>query len=174
VVVSSLSQRVSMHRLLAFLCAIIFAGPAAAHDLGATTKVRDGRVELEAYFDDDKPARGAQVVVNDLSGNVIAQGRTDQEGRWSFAVPGQASYEITVDAGDGHRVVVSSTRAAERPSRTQFTRTPWVKIGLGLGLIALGAFGLQAALRRSRQAKDEAANRASSSSPAHPSPPGPT
>jgi nickel transport protein len=142
-----------MRRQLALLFVLTMVSQASAHDLDAAYKIRDGRVELEVYFDDNTPARNANVIVRDSSGNIIAQGKTDHEGRWSFPVPGRENYEIVVDTGDGHRKVIESTRGSDHPSRAEFTRTPWVKMILGFLLIALAAFGVQAALRRSRSAK---------------------
>jgi nickel transport protein len=165
-----------MHRpffVLAALSCLALTSRASAHDLGATYTIRDGRVEIEAYFDDDTPAAAARVAVTDSAGKLVAEGKTDRAGRWSFPVPADENYRIVVDHGDGHRHVIDVGRGGSQPSRTEFTRTPWIKIGLGLFLIALVAFGLGAALR-TRRMKREALNRDIPATPAHPSPPGPT
>src|SRR5262245_27201137 len=132
-----------------------------AHNLGHECKIRGGRVEVEAYFSDDTSAVGASIVVQDASEQTIAQGRTDRDGKWSFELPEPGKYRVIVDAGDGHRSTSfltvpgkdSEASGSDRPTRAEFTRTPWVKLGIGLGLIALVAFGIQAALRQSRAAK---------------------
>src|SRR5262245_6675650 len=140
---------------LAVLSSLALALPSAAHDLGATYRIRDGRVEIEAYFTDDTPAAGASVAVMGMAGKVITEGKTDRAGRWSFPVPAEETYQIIIDNGDGHRHVIDVGRSVSEPSRAEFTRTPWIKIGLGLFLIALVAIALQAGMRRSRSAKRE-------------------
>ena len=130
--------------------------PVSAHAISAECQIRKDRVELEAYFNDDTPARHAKVVVTNSDQKAFAEGMTDDYGRWSFPTPGPGRYAVTVDAGDGHRVTVSlavpetpgDTAASDGPSRDVFTRTPWLGAGLGLLVIALAAVGLRAAVRR--------------------------
>ena len=52
-------------RFAALLVALIAAAPAHAHALGATAKRVGDRVEVEAYFSDDTPARDAAVMVRE-------------------------------------------------------------------------------------------------------------
>jgi hypothetical protein len=87
---------------MSFLVAAI-PGPVWAHALGADCRLRGGRVEVEAFFDDDTPARNAQVSVVDADKETVAQGKTDGAGRWSFPLPAPGQYKVIVDAGAGHR-----------------------------------------------------------------------
>ena len=139
------------------LLMLVAAAPVSAHAISAECQIRKDRVELEAYFNDDTPARHAKVVVTNSDQKAFAEGMTDDYGRWSFPTPRAGRYAVTVDAGDGHRVVVSLTvpatpgdamAAGDGPSREEFTRTPWLGVGLGLLVIALAAVGLRAAVRR--------------------------
>jgi nickel transport protein len=145
----------------AVILLLLVASPAWAHNLGAECKIRGGRVELEAYFDDDTPARNAKVTLRDASSHVLVEGTTDHDGRWSIPVPKPGNYQVIVDAGDGHRhqqgltvvdrgAATGSTIAGGGPSRDEFTRTPWLKIALGLALITLATGGVYACLRRTR------------------------
>ncbi len=88
------------------LSPLLATRPAAAHGLGAECKLRDGRVQVEAYFDDDTVAADARIVVRDAAQNITAEGRTDAKGLWSFAAPAAGLYRVTVDAGAGHRTTV--------------------------------------------------------------------
>ena len=45
----------------------------------------------------------ALIVVKNEHGDIIIQGRTDEKGVWSFDRPGAGRYEVSVDAGAGHR-----------------------------------------------------------------------
>jgi nickel transport protein len=141
---------------LTLLWLLTLAGPASAHGLGAECRLVGQRVEVEAYYDDDSPAVNAKVAVRDSAQAVVAEGRTDAEGRWSCARPAAGRYEVTVDAGGGHRMKVPMTipaetsrelsasaaeapptveRISEGPGREEFTRTPWLKLGIGLAVI---------------------------------------
>ncbi len=151
-----------MSRMLAAalgLAAVFGAVPrAAAHALGADCRVQAGRVELEAYYDDDTPAREAKVRVHDDGGQVVADGRTDAEGRWSFARPAPGHYRVVVNAGAGHRKELGVTipgpaetapavAVSAEPTRAEFTRFPWLKLGIGLAVIG----GVAAAFLLSRR-----------------------
>ncbi len=152
------------------LAAVLGGAPrAAAHALGAECRLQGGRVELEAYYDDDTPARAAKVRVEDGARRVVAEGKTDAEGRWSFAQPAPGRYRVLVDAGVGHRKEVDVTIPAApgdpvatanqppvtvsaEPTREEFTRFPWLKLGIGLGVIGgvAAAFLLSRRVRRSQ------------------------
>jgi nickel transport protein len=156
---------------------LVFAVPVSAHALGAECKVRGDRVEVEAYYDDDTPARNARVTVLGAGQETVAQGRTDARGRWTFPIPAAGSYQVVVNAGAGHLTKIQITVPAgsrpaapgaglpggedpdreisadaapvvlsEGPSRAAFTRFPWLKVGIGLGVI--GVLGLAAWLAR--------------------------
>jgi nickel transport protein len=154
--------------VLALSSLLVYALPASAHALGAECKLRGGRVEVEGYYDDNTPARDARVTVRDAAGQTVADGRTDDKGRWSFPAPEPGRYHVIVDAGAGHRAVVSvtvpeaasapptftstpdagpgppaETVISEGPGRAEFTRVPWTKIAIGFAVIA----GLAAAAR---------------------------
>src|SRR5262249_7881431 len=131
---------------------------ASAHALGAECKVVGGRAEVTAYYDDDTPAIGARVRVLDAGKATVAEGSTDAQGRWTFPLPPPGAYQVVVDAGMGHlarvKVVVPATSAegtlSTGPGREEFTRAPWLKVGIGLGAIGLFCLALWLARRRPR------------------------
>lgn len=153
---------------LALLCLLSIAPAAPAHGLGAQCKLRGGRVELEAYYDDDTPAARARVRILDVEGQVAVEGFTDAEGKWSFPRPQPGRYRVVVDAGAGHRTEqnmtipnqgdvglgAASTPISEGPSREQFTRFPLVNVLIGL--IAILAFGLAAWIGLRQKAESRA------------------
>ena len=130
---------------------------ASAHAIGVDARIVGDRVRVEAYFDDDTPARGAKVEVLDGELLVVAEGRTDEKGHWTFAKPKPGKYTVRVDAGDGHAAkttiaiageVEESKSLSDGPSRESFTG--WQRLactGVGLAVIA----GLTAALRLARR-----------------------
>jgi hypothetical protein len=155
--------------LLVLVVAAFSAPRADAHALGADCRIRGESVLLEAYFSDDTPARHAKVEVKDAAGNVFIEGQTDDDGRWSFALPAAGVYQVAVDAGMGHRTTVALSVSAEQfaaggtgksegvrvgagPGREGFTRIPWLRVALGLGVIAGLAAALHLWFRRSQAA----------------------
>src|SRR5438128_521802 len=143
--------------LLALLAFGVIAAEARAHGLGVGWKVREGRIHVAAFFDDDTAPRYALVLVRNAVGDTIANGKTDTEGEWSFPTPKAGEYEVIVDAGGGHRtarkLIVRATGAEERqleftePShehqtaepgvvveggdqRSEFTQFPWLRLAI--------------------------------------------
>ncbi len=146
---------------LALLLVPLTARPAPAHALGAECKVRGDKVEVEAYYDDDTPARDAKVRVFDADNAEVAAGRTDVLGRWSFPLPRPGKYEVVVDAGAGHRCTQKITVRADPsaaaapvvsdgPPREEFTRFPWLNLVLGIGLIGLVGLAVFGLFRRTK------------------------
>src|SRR5262249_53792334 len=110
------------------------------------------RVDVEAYYSDNTPARDAAVMVHDHDGRFVAEGHTDEQGKYSFAAPRPGPYTIVVDAGAGHskstKIVVPAVLPpgptgpiSQGPSREDFTRFPWERVALGLVIIAALAAG---------------------------------
>lgn len=168
-----LSRRLS--GFLALLLVLAAVRPVAAHALGAECKIRGGRVELEAYYDDDTPGSQARVVVQDEARKTVAEGKTDDKGMWNFPLPPPGRYRVRVDAGAGHAATVTLTVpgskegpttsggengvppaedksgvASDGPTRTEFTRFPLGRVALGLAVIGLLSVVLCLALRPRR------------------------
>lgn len=142
--------------LLAVCVALWTATSAAAHDLGVSCESdSSGSFAVTAYFSNNAPAAQARVRVTTVDGRVVAEGTTDESGRWSFARPGGGLYFVQVDA-EGHRKLTYLTvpgdpalpPKTDGPSREEFTRFPWLRLALGLGAIALLTLGIRRWLRR--------------------------
>ena len=137
------------------------------HGLHAEAKLKGDRVTVEAFFDDDTPAGNAQVKVTSANGDAIGEGRTDEKGVWSFPRPAPGKYTVVVDGGDGHRNKVTLTIPTDAtlgtlsakpeeteivvtagPSRSEITRFPWLRAGIGIGAIGCLAVVLWVATRR--------------------------
>lgn len=141
----------------AFLLAIINPSRLCAHNVGMDCKVRDDKIEVEAFYDDNKPAAKARVYVRNIKEEVVASGLTDENGKWSFVAPAPGNYAVHLDAGAGHRAkadLVVPARTEEtrsnRPTRAEFTSIPWLKIAIGLIVIGglSGAFLIAQRLRK--------------------------
>lgn len=161
---------------LAVLLVVVAGRPAFGHALGAECRVSGDRVIVEAYYDDDTAARGARVTVLDAGKKSVAEGRTDGRGQWSFPAPAAGTYQVVVDAGEGHRTTVrvrvpppdqrprvsspagppvappGSEPISEGPSREEFTRFPWQRAVLGVAIIGGAGLALWVLLRGRRAA----------------------
>lgn len=130
----------------AILAPLTAPGTAWAHALGAECKLRDGKVHVEAFFEDDTPAQEARVRVLGEDGLELLQTKTDAQGRCSFIAPTPGRYQLVVDDGAGHRVelrmtipqstvVTTSEPVTQGPGREEFTRFPWMRVIAGLSVI---------------------------------------
>lgn len=183
---SSCTIRNSRMCAMVSLLALLFFGlptVASAHALGAEAKLKDGKVYVEAFFDDDSPAVDAKVHVEDEAKKTVVEGRTDKKGHWSFPSPPAGKYRVIVDAGAGHRASVgmnipgvppakaepaaetktpsiddnkesSEVVVSEGARRAEFTGIPWLKIGIGFGVLGLLGLIAPIAIRKARRAKE--------------------
>lgn len=155
---------------LGLILGLICALRAEAHGVYIECKLRDDRVTVEGFYEDDKPTIGAQVIVTNKAGEEIARGTTDDRGFWSFAKPTPAKYFVELNAGDGHRTkttfVVPTAGALEHlnvldkkgaeviitsgPTRMERIRFPWGRVGLGLSSLAVLATVLWLGLRQKK------------------------
>jgi nickel transport protein len=135
--------------VLTLTLGLVLAVPAAclAHALGVQCKPEGDRILVEAYYDDNTPARRARVKVEDERGQTVLEGLTDEEGRFRFPRPAAGEYVVIVDDGAGHRAKVSLN--GRGPTREEFTETPWLKAVIGL-LAILGFAGALWVARRKR------------------------
>jgi nickel transport protein len=129
-----------------------------AHDLKAAVHAEADPVRVEAGYDDDTPAEEARVTVTAADGTVVASGRTDERGTWSFPRPGPGRYTVAVESA-GHRDAVGLTipaTAVEAPvvyARERLDKNLGLVIGLVLLLGGTLAFVL---FRRSRKTPESA------------------
>ena len=95
--------------IIAFLGALCFwtTLPASsyAHRLEADYRIlADKKVQIEAWFDiTGDSARGARVQVTGASGQVVASGKTNEQGVFLFSFNRPETLRIAIDAGAGHR-----------------------------------------------------------------------
>lgn len=143
------------------LLILVDAHAAGAHALGLKCTIQGDRVHVETFYDDDTTARDALVVILDAAKETIATGKTDAKGMWSFARPPDGVYRVIVDAGGGHRLArrlrvgetgpqTEDTVFEEGDDRDEFTRFPWLKLAIGIGIIAALSIAFLLARRSGR------------------------
>lgn len=150
----------------ALLVSVMATNVATAHALGVQAKLKDGKIHVEAYYDDDSPAIKTKIKI--MNGKEIASGVTDEKGLCTFDAPAPGKYEIHADAGAGHRASTTITVPGATPTtepkketpissgatREEFTGTPWLKIGIGMSAIGVlcVAFMLASMMRKNGHA----------------------
>ena len=132
---------------LALLALLTLPAYAHAHAVAVEAKLAGDRVAIAAFFDDDEPAADAKVTVHDDGNGLVAEGKTDAAGVWSFAVPPAGRYTVRVDTGEGHATTTvvtvppngaGSASIADGPSRA--ARTGWLRVlGAAVGLLGIAA-----------------------------------
>jgi len=89
------------------LCLAFLAGtPAAlAHRLNVFALLEGNYVNGEAYFNDGSPAKSSKVLIKNREGDVLAEGKTDENGRFNLKLPQLPVEAVTVvvEGGVGHR-----------------------------------------------------------------------
>ncbi len=134
--------------------AIAFLVPALAeaHRLDVDSRLLpDGRLRIEVFYSDGRPARKAEVIVRDSNGAQVARGACDAEGVFEFPAPPGMDLEVEALHEGGHRGTHkfrSREAPAERVSREERGRVPYGKLAIGLALIAALATFFGWALRR--------------------------
>lgn len=90
--------------LLSLLTALALMGPAEAHRLKVFATVEGTQAKGYAFFIGGGRAERTPWVAKDAAGSQIAQGSTDEEGRFAFAVvpPPTSDITVAVDTREGH------------------------------------------------------------------------
>lgn len=134
--------------LPALAALLLAAAPAAAHQLALDCRVAEGKLRVEAYYvtPQKPPAAGATVVVAKETGEVVAEGKTDDRGLWSCPAPPDGKYVVRVKTL-GHDAEEALAVGAPAPPKEE-PGVPWPRVGLGLAIIALLFTGVWLARRR--------------------------
>lgn len=100
--------------LLPLFLALVCAGPAQAHRLKVFAAVAGGEVSGYAFFIGGGRPQGAAWVARDGNGKLLAEGETDAQGGFRFALPDQVGtgLTVTVDTHEAH--IASATLPAAR------------------------------------------------------------
>ena len=149
-----------MYRYFAVVVVCLgFASVSQAHAVGIDVKLLDGKVTIEAYYDDDTPAPDAKVSVFDAANVRISEGKTDTHGVWTFDAPPPGKYEVRVNAGAGHTAkttftippVAVAASIVDGPDRAAFTGPMrWVMAAIGLAAIGSLTFVARWVSRRKK------------------------
>lgn len=94
-------RKTGLYALLALL--FVFTVPAHAHKVNLFANVEGDRISVEGYFNDGKRAQNSNVTVFGPDGAKLVEGKTDDNGMFSFVIPQRTDLRISLYAGMGHR-----------------------------------------------------------------------
>jgi hypothetical protein len=90
--------------LCAFSSALGTAGQAQAHRLDAEAYLLPNqKIQIESWFSTGQAASGAKVEVFQANGQLLAQGRMDEQGIFVFSYEVSQTLKVVISAGPEHR-----------------------------------------------------------------------
>ncbi|UCD71230.1 MAG: hypothetical protein JSW70_09560 [Syntrophobacterales bacterium] len=109
---------ISWSMILLLVVMFVSASHALAHRVILYAYVEGDRVFTESYFNDGKRCQNSRIEVLDMSGEKLLEGKTDNNGEFSFNPPKKTDLRIILTASMGHRdeYVI---RAGELPDGTE-------------------------------------------------------
>ena len=91
------------HYLVLLTVIIGISSPAIAHKVTIFAWVEGDTVHTQSKFSGGRKAKQATVEVYDAEGNKLLEGKTDENGEFSFKLPKRAELKVVLLAGAGHR-----------------------------------------------------------------------
>ena len=100
-----MSAQIKQVLILVFISVVIPASFAFAHKVIIFAWVEDGMIYTQSSFGSKRKAKNCIITVIDEKGLDIHKGQTDQEGNYSFKIPGKIDSDLILklDAGTGHQ-----------------------------------------------------------------------
>ena len=99
--------------LICLVSAIFFIPQVFAHTpLCFCEDNGDGTITCEGGFSDGSSGAGVKMKVVDAGGNVLIEGKMDEDSEFTFKKP-EGDYTVILDAGPGHEVEVPGSEITE-------------------------------------------------------------
>lgn len=98
-----MSRKCLFAAVLIIAASLVWINPAQAHKVNIFAYAEGGTVFTESYFPDGKRVRDGTLEVYDSQGQKLLEGKTDQEGKFSFPVPKKDDLKIVINASMGHK-----------------------------------------------------------------------
>ena len=90
--------------LFVFAVSYFFAvNTACAHKAIIFAWVEGDTIYTESKFSGGKKVKKGDIIVYDLQGNRLVEGKTNEQGEFSFKIPKKTTLKIVIQAGTGHR-----------------------------------------------------------------------
>ena len=89
--------------LIFLVSSFLVVGSASAHKVMIFAWVEGDTIYTESKLSGGKKVKEGDVIVYDLQGNRLLEGKTNEQGEFSFKIPKKTSLKIVLQAGMGHR-----------------------------------------------------------------------
>ncbi len=86
-----------------FLIFLLGINPAYAHKVMVFAWVDGDTIFTQSKFSGGKKVKGGKIAVYNTHKKILLEGKTDNEGKFSFEVPEKTTLKIVLYAGTGHR-----------------------------------------------------------------------
>ncbi len=143
--------------IIGFLTAFLI-NSAFAHKVIIFAWVEDGMIYSESQFASKRKAKGCPIIVTNDRGDIVHEGKTDDQGEYAFKIPEgtDSDLTLTLKAGEGHqgrwkipRQELLTNVQPDSGSKPETKKEPlpanepsMFRIVAGIGIIALLALGL--------------------------------
>ena len=87
----------------ALLLGLLVVSPVLAHKVNLFAYVEGGSIYTESYFPDGRPVSAGQVEIRDAADQILASGKTNDQGFYECPIPKVAELKIHIIASMGHR-----------------------------------------------------------------------
>jgi nickel transport protein len=84
------------------LLVLLTAGSAIGHKVTVFAWVEGDTVFTQSKFSGSRMVKNGRIVVTDLQGALLLEGRTDDAGEFAFKIPRKTALKIELEAGMGH------------------------------------------------------------------------
>lgn len=118
-------KRLLIGLALTWLCCFLTLASAHAHKVTVFAWAEGDQIFTESKFSGGKRVKAGKVEVFDRSGNLVLEGRTDDNGAFAFKAPAIADLKIVITAGMGHQNswLLSAADLGEREPASRATHS---------------------------------------------------
>ncbi len=113
------------------VCCLLFVSFANAHKVSIYAYAENGLVHSESYFVDGTKCKHSLLEVFDKKdGTKLLEGKTDEEGKFSFKIPKATSLKLVLHASMGHQAdfTIGEDEVREAKGVKQPPKSPSVKV----------------------------------------------
>ena len=89
--------------LMFFMIIVMWSEHVHAHKVMIFAWVEGDTVYSESKFSGGRMVKHGKIIVYDLEGNKLLDGRTDEKGAFNFKLPNRNGMKVVLEAGMGHR-----------------------------------------------------------------------
>jgi nickel transport protein len=113
------------------VCCLLFVSLANAHKVSIYAYAEDGLVHSESYFVDGTKCKNSVLeVFDEKDGTKLIEGKTNEEGKFSFKIPKITSLKLVLHASMGHQAdfTIGEDEVREAMGVKQPSKSPSVKV----------------------------------------------